>query len=648
MNRRIAVIWGVLCFSWVLFSFAGTARAQTEQILDYHSDIQLSDDGMMLVRETIQVVSAGQQIRHGIYRDFPTTYTDPFGNRYVVGFDLVGATCDGAPEETRVENRSNGVRIYLGSSKYFVQPGEHTYTVTYTTDRQLGFFRDHDELFWNVTGNGWIFPIEHASATVRLPRIIPADRVRLGGYTGPRGSMEQALTHQSASDGTFEFAATRPLGSSEGMTVLLIWPKGLIQPPTAKQKLNYLLHDNPDALIGGGGLAVIFLYYLLVWAAVGRDPKHGTIMALYEPPSGFSPGAIRFFERMGYDNKTFACAVVSMAVKGYLRIEEQGGTYTLYRAKSDPSVLSADERAAANILFEGRNEIWLHNEHHTIIAAAIAALKKSLKSAELKTYFVKNSGFMIPAALISLVVILWMASIRGSSALVMVAFLGVWLTGWSAAVAGLVIACVQAWKASFEGGHATGGLAAKAFGTTLVAVPFAGFEVMGLGMLVEGTSIFIAVTLIGAVALHIWFHYLLKAPTRAGQAVLDKIDGFKMFLGAVEGDPIRRAMAPEKTPEVFEKFLPYAIALGVEKAWAEKFSGVIGQASAASGSGANGYAPGWYSGPGWSDFGAAGFASSLGGSFASAISSSSSAPGSSGGGSGGSGGGGGGGGGGGW
>jgi len=648
MNRRIAVIWGALCLAWALFSFAGTARAQTEQILDYHSDIQLSDDGMLLVRETIRVVSAGQQIRHGIYRDFPTSYTDRLGNRYAVGFALIGATCDGATEETRVENRSNGERIYLGSPKYFVQPGEHTYTITYTTDRQLGFFRDHDELFWNVTGNGWIFPIAQASATVRLPVIIPADQVRLGGYTGPKGSMEQALTHEADSDGEYEFTATRPLGSHEGLTILLMWPKGLIQEPTAQQKLNYLLHDNPDALIGGGGLVLIFLYYLLVWAAVGRDPKHGTIMALYEPPSGFSPAAIRFLERMGYDNKAFASAVVNMAVKGYLRIEEDGGTYTLYRTQSDISVLSPDEKAAASILFDGRAEIWLHNEHHTIIAAAIAALKKSLKAAELKTYFVKNSGYMIPAALISLVVILWMASLRGSTALAIVAILGVWLTGWSAGVAAIVIAAVQAWKASFEGGHATGGLAAKAVGTTLFAVPFAGFEVMGLGMLVKGTSIFIAVTLIGAVAMHIWFHYLLKAPTRAGRAVLDKIEGFKMFLGAVEGDPIRRAMAPQKTPEVFERFLPYAIALGVEKAWAEKFSGVIGQASTPSGSGANGYAPGWYSGPGWSDFGAAGFASSLSGSFASAISSSSAAPGSSGGGSGGSGGGGGGGGGGGW
>jgi hypothetical protein len=167
-----------------------SADAQSERILDYHSDVTLEDDGSLQVTETITVISAGQQIRHGIFRDFPTTYTDPYNNRYVVGFQMLSATCDSSQEQFRVEDRFNGRRIYLGNPKTMVGPGRHVYTITYTTNRQLGFYKDHDELFWNVTGNGCDFPIDAASATVHLPLNIPADKVTLFGFTGPKGSRQ--------------------------------------------------------------------------------------------------------------------------------------------------------------------------------------------------------------------------------------------------------------------------------------------------------------------------------------------------------------------------------------------------------------------------------------------------------------------------
>jgi uncharacterized membrane protein len=141
----------------------------------------------------------------------------------------------------------------------------------------------------------------------------------------------------------------------------------------------------------------------------------------------------------------------------------------------------------------------------------------------------------------------------------------------------------------------------------------------------------------------------MKAPTFAGRRLMDEVAGFKMFLGAVDGDRLNRAAPPEQTPAVFEKFLPYALALDVEQDWAQKFSGILAGAGAAPGGSGVAYAPSFYSGSSWSSFTGASFASSFGNSLTSAISSSATAPGSGGGGgSGGSGGGGGGGGGGGW
>jgi hypothetical protein len=76
---------------------------------------------------------------------------------------------DGEAEPWRTEDRGNGVRVYMGSGDVTLLPGEYTYSLTYRTDRQLGFFERHDELYWNATGNAWEFPIKAASATVALP-----------------------------------------------------------------------------------------------------------------------------------------------------------------------------------------------------------------------------------------------------------------------------------------------------------------------------------------------------------------------------------------------------------------------------------------------------------------------------------------------
>jgi uncharacterized membrane protein YgcG len=625
---------------------AQPACAQSERILDYHSDIEVRGDATMVVTETIRVISEGNRIRHGIYRDFPTRYTDRFGNHYAVGFDLIGATRDGAPETTRLEDRSNGVRIYLGRSNVFVDPGEHTYTITYATNRQLGFFADHDELFWNVTGNGWIFPIDRASATVRLPAGIPSEQVTLSGYTGPQGSMRSDLTSSIGPDNTFQFESDRPLPPFNGLTIRLDIPKGHFTPPTQADLMRYFVQDNRDALIAAAGFLLVLLYDLAAWVYAGRDPKAGAIVVRYEPPADFSPAAIRYLVRMGYDNKAFASSVIDMAVRGFIRIENQAGSYTLYRTKADNRVLTPDERAVAAALFDGsRTEIWLHNENHETIRGAMNALKRWLKTAEQKTYFVTNGVYLIPAIVLSALTFVAVASSEGGPKMIMAAFICVWLSVWSVGVYGLFAAASHAWSSALksEAGKDFGG----AVVISLFALPFLGGEVMGLWFLTKATSTAVALILIATIALHVIFHHLLKAPTRAGRSLLDQVEGFRIFLGAVDGDRMNRATPPNKTPEVFEKFLPYALSLDLEKAWGQQFSGVLDGAGHPPGS-ANGYSPAWYSGGDWSSLGATGFASSLAGSFSGAISSSATAPGSAGGGGGGSGGGGGGGGGGGW
>ncbi len=159
---------------------------------------------------------------------------------------------------------------------------------------------------------------------------------------------------------------------------------------------------------------------------------------------------------------------------------------------------------------------------------------------------------------------------------------------------------------------------------------------------VLGVAVLLVIVLVNAL-----FYHLLKAPTVMGRRVMDQIEGFKLFLSVAERERLEMLNPPDKTPELFEKYLPYALALDVENQWSEQFAETLA-AAAGAGEG-RGYTPGWYRGGSWSGRGPGGLASQLGGSLSGAISSSSVAPGSSSGSGGGfSGGGGGGGGGGGW
>lgn len=626
-------------------------RMDMEQILDFHSDLSLQDDSTLQVTETITVLAAGRQIQHGIYRDFPTHYRDNLNNRYDVGFQMLAATRDSENETFRVEDYANGKRIYLGNPNEMVPRGRHVYTISYATNRQLGFFKDHDELFWNVTGPGWGFPIRHASATVHLLLGIPPGDVKLSGFTGPQGSRAAQLTC-AAEDSDFQFATTRPLAPHEGLTILLMWPKGHVAEPTFSQKLEFFFRDNRDALLLVSGFLVLILYYLIAWSAVGRDPAPGVIMALYEPPQNLSPAATRYLLRMGFDNKTFAVAVLDMAVRGFLTIKEQDGSYALQTTGKDNRVLSPDEKQVAAQLFDGRNEIWLLRENHVPIRAALKALQKWLAAAEQKTYFVTNSHYLIAPVLLSLVIAVAYLLALGAPKIMGGIFTSLWLTVWTVGIYAQLVGVHTAWRAVLHSRSSTlSGVAGtgKALFLTLFVIPFLFGEVMGFFFLLKLTSLPFVLFVLASGLLHGLFLHLLKAPTLTGRRLMDQVEGFKMFLGAVDGDRLNRAMPPEQTPAVFEKFLPYAVALNVEQDWTEKFSGILAGAGATPGASSGAYSPSFYSGAALGGLMGATFASSFSDSFTSAIASSSVAPGSGGGGgSGGSGGGGGGGGGGGW
>jgi len=231
--------------------------------------------------------------------------------------------------------------------------------------------------------------------------------------------------------------------------------------------------------------------------------------------------------------------------------------------------------------------------------------------------------------------------VPGGEARSLAAFLSVWLSIWSVGVIALVGGAYRAWRSADNAGGYT-----QAVVISLFALPFVGAEIVVLGVFGSQASVWVLIALFALVAMNYAFYQWLKAPTLAGRRLMDRLEGFRLYLSVAEKDELDFKHPPEKTPELFERYLPYAMALDVEQQWASRFEGVLARAEADG----SYQRPAWYRGNSWSSGQLGAFGAAMGGALAGAVASSSHAPGSSSGmgGGGSSGGGGGGGGGGGW
>jgi uncharacterized membrane protein YgcG len=624
-------------------AFPGAAAAE-ERILHYLSDVAVEADGTLDVTETIRVLSEGVRIDHGIYREFPTRYTNISGGQVRVGFEVVGVQRDGADEPWKTERQGNGVRVYAGDADTHVPPGEHVYTIHYRTTRQLGFFDDYDELYWNATGNGWVFPIDVAEARIRLPRPVPFGE--RAAYTGPQDSTARNAEVVSESPGEILFRTTAPLGPEEGLTVAARWEKGVVSPPPPPTAARLWLQDNGPLAAAAVGLLGLLGYYFHAWRRAGRDPRPGTIVPIFSPPDGLSAAAMRYVTKMGADSRAFAAALVELGVGGHIRLsEEEGGFFkkdkTTIERTAGRTAPPAPEAAMMSSLFSGRDSILMDQKNHATFSAAKKALERNLKDLYEGRLFVRNQIWAVRG-----LALMAAALILPASAVVLSAPEDYDRGALMLAAAALLLMAAALALYFLARGRA----GALAMTGKIVAV-FLGIGAIGAGAVTFGNAagsgriVPLLIPLLGLPVVLTAFWWM-AAPTREGRAVLDRIAGFRHYLSVAEEDRLEALHPPDKTPELFERYLPYAIALKVENEWASRFTSVLA-AAAASG---QAHQMSWYSGHSdpWNHPGD--FADRVGSSLASTVSSASTAPGSSSGSGGGgsSGGGGGGGGGGGW
>jgi uncharacterized membrane protein YgcG len=417
---------------WLLLALllALPAAAQ-ERITGYHSEIQIRQDGSLDVTEKISVRAEGNQIRRGIYRDFPTRYRDRFGNRVRVALEVIGVERDGVMEPWFTERMSNGVRINTGNDDFLPVPADYTYTIRYRTTRQLGFFDEFDELYWNAIGTGWIFPIETGSVEVRLPSPVPTQQLRVEAYTGPQGAKGSAYTADTPAPGTARYRLTQPLGPYEGFTIVLSFPKGIVHEPTDSERAGWFFRDNRGVFTAVAGFLLLLLYAIRKWREMGRDPAKGIIIARYEPREGQTPAGLRYMMRMGYDTRCFTADVLALAVGGHLRIDKEDkflkDEWSLERDGSmdarDPS--PAQKKLLSGLFAGGASRIVLKNTNAGVISKARQSHQKALDEELHPRYFRRNTKQMLIALLIAIVTIAVSLMISGGFGIPAIFVIGV-------------------------------------------------------------------------------------------------------------------------------------------------------------------------------------------------------------------------------
>ncbi len=575
---------------------------RSDRIVLFKSTVYLRSDCTQRVVEEIAVYngsgeqdgkSVGNEIKRGIIREIPTKYVTASGFQKVVPFRLVSIQRNGKAEPYIQRSQANGISLMIGNSGSFLPEGMHTYRIEYETAEQAGFFGTYDELYWNATGNGWSLKIDSAVCEMHFPE--KARVIQQACFTGLQGQTDSACTSFLKNDAAIVFSTTKSLQPYEGLTVAAGIPKGVLLAPSRIAFFIDFFNDNLLIPIMGGVLLLVSGVNLFFWRQVGRDPKGKTIHPQFEPPAGLSPSEVGYIIKRAFKQYHAAAALVDAAVNKYITIEvSEDGTILKHQVYSIRRNNTANPQKTAYKSFGDESSL-----------DSIGDIEKGAYNSALHSFSSAVESFLEERHLIDL---------DGKKK----------KNGLFARNAGRMVPGYLLIVGAVIGGFLY-------IGFTESAAPF---------MLLVAGLLFVLAIVVQSI-----FARIMGAYTPEGRALADSILGFKMYLEAAEKHVFDALTPPKKTLELFERYLPFAIALEVENSWAEQFKDVLDQAMI-DGSARSSL----YSGN-MSSF--TSYSSAFSGNLSSAISSASTPPGSSSGsggssGGGSSGGGGGGGGGGGW
>jgi uncharacterized membrane protein YgcG len=510
----------ILLLALLLSGLTGIAAAKSWRVTDFQDNISVAKDGSAVVTEHLTLTFVGEW--HGIHRTIPIEYPGPNGTNYELYVDVTSVSDGqgrGLKYDSSVSNGLRDLKIYIPDAVDATRIVEIAYRVRNGTR----FFEDHDEFYWNVTGNDWPVPIDHAAATVSFPAAA-AGSLRAQAFTGVYGSAEHDATAK-VDGAAAQFETNNPLPMRGGLTIDVYIPKDILEEPGAITRFFWFLGGNPVVFLPLVTLAVMFP----LWWYKGRDPDPGISVApMYEPPSGISPAEAGTLLEDTIHPRDITSTMVDLAVRGYIKIEETAEKVVLFTHKDyvfhllKPreqwgNDLAPHERVMLENVFEGGSETRLSNLKNRFYTA-VPVIRQDIMAQ------LKNKG-------------IYMLDPESAN-------------GYSVAAA------------------------------VAILIPFAIFQYLGWANFFSSVPLLIVSVLVSAL---IWwlFARVMTAKTVKGARTRIAVLGFQEFMNRVDAERLK--VMP---PTTFEKFLPYAMALGVEHHWAQAFAGIIKDP------------PSWYVAPG--------------------------------------------------
>lgn len=511
MQSKTQFTRGLLFSLLLLFLSALPAEARSWNISDYSSSILIEENGTAVLTERITCVFVGEY--HGIYRRIPIEYPGPNGSNYTLFLEVLKVEDEnGNKLETKISNKGEyrQLQIFIPNAV----DATKQVAITYRVLNAIRYFDDYDEFYWNVTGNDWPVPIDHAGAVVTVPPKASGSGVRAQAFTGIYGSKDREARVQIEGR-QVSFETTNPLSMHGGLTIDISIPKGIVGEPGALTRLGWFLKSNPILSLP----VVAFVVMFGMWLWKGRDPDPGISVApQYEPPKNMTPAETGTLLGDSIHPRDITSTIVDLAVRGYIKIEEVSEKHLLGSSKdyifhllkpiNQWQGLAPHERVMLENIFQGGTECRL---------------------SALKYEFYK----VLPMVKHDIMAALDEKGMYG-------------LDPEAAARYSLL-------------------------GVLVIAAPFVLLQWTGAANFFLSPIPAVVAIVLALVIVFVFFR-IMPAKTLQGARTTVGIRGFQEFMARVDGDRLRRM-----TPDTFEKFLPYAMALGVEEHWAKAFSGIVQQ-----------------------------------------------------------------------